>query len=316
MAFHHLKKNVCAIAWFITALSLPSSVLASSFEKTDGLSLPSQASSMPEALKNIPQAKASCMKDDLVEKTPALSQRTLFKADLNCAITLEQLLNMFSKSSEPVFVDLRSKSDFMRSHIDGSLSMSSSELRTKSFLRNKLVVLLGDGKAEAELYELCSELKNSGFKQTKVLKGGIGTWILDKRPVSGITPDYIDLSSLTAAELFQESKSINSVILTWGNGAKLLNVLPSESIALPDGENAIRDYLQKSKKTKDTRNILLVVDEKFDKNRLAELAKLASPRPVFAYMDTEKNYRAFLQTQKLMWAKQAKGPTKPRCGAL
>ena len=281
--------------------------------------VPVSAQNMPaplrETLKDIPAAGMACRKEDFADKPQGAAAPPLRKSDPGCAITLEQLSSSLGKP-DTVMIDTRAKAAFDTSHIDGAVNFSSAELRTKRYLADKRVVLLGDGKRDQDLYELCSELKAAGFKQTRVLRGGMLAWLLDNKPVVGVASNFADLSSLNPGELFQESKMADSVLIGLPSMRHLADVLPMMQSVSADSPAAVKEFIQKRKKARSLQTIIVVADERFDRSEIATLAALAKPEPLLLYADSEGAYRQFLRVQNAMWAKQAKGPTKPRCGGL
>lgn len=270
---------------------------------------------LQDTLKNIPAAGAACMKDDLIEKDRPAAKAVGRKPDRSCAMTLEQLSPLQGKP-DTVLVDVRPKASFDFFHIDGALNMNTADIRTKAFLADKLVVMVGHGKADSELYEVCGELKAAGFKQVRVLKGGILDWVLENRPVIGQTPHLEDLARLTVAELFQEGKSADTILIGWANGRKLSDVLPFAANLTSGDVAGVKSIVQKRRNKSSLQSVILVADERFGQNQLRDLADAVKPVTLRVYAGTEAEYRQFLRVQNAMWAKQAKGPTKPVCGRL
>lgn len=72
-------------------------------------------------------------------------------------------------------VDIRSASTPL-TQIANAWQIPVTELRTKSFLKNKPLLLLGEGFSRAQAANDCDLLKKAGFQQTKILIGGVDTW--------------------------------------------------------------------------------------------------------------------------------------------
>ena len=270
---------------------------------------------LQRTLKDIPAAGAACRNENVVAK-PAVPVAGLERrVDPACAITLEKLSASLGKPGL-VLIDTRPKAEYDRMHIDGALNFTASEIRTKQYLSNKLVILLGDGKADQDLYEICGDLKGAGFRQTQVLRGGMLSWALENRAVDGSAAPYADLASLTPGELFRESRIEGNLMIALPAAGKLADVLPTAFAVPSNNFEEIKAFIQKRKKGKSVHNIVLVADERFNKAQLGELAKAVKPEPLFVYTGSEASYRQFLRVQKAMWDKQAKGPTRPRCGAM
>lgn len=82
-------------------------------------------------------------------------------------------------------VDVRPAAEFQACAIPGSLNFAPHLLRTRSFLRDKQVVLTARGHHDDALVRLRSELLGKGFKSVRILRGGVNRWVLEGRPVSG-----------------------------------------------------------------------------------------------------------------------------------
>jgi rhodanese-related sulfurtransferase len=272
-------------------------------------------SSVDETLRNIPAAGGACFKDDFAPKPTDMARAPARKTDPDCAITLEQL-SASLQQPDTVLVDVRAKAAFDTMRINGAINMQAAEIRTKRYLSNKTIVLLGDGKAEQDLYALCGELKSAGFKQAKVLRGGVMAWILDNKAVIGSAPNLPDLVSLSPGELFQESKVADNLVIGVSSGRNLADVLPLAGSLPSANVEAVKTFIQKRKKAKGPGNIILVADARFDHSQLAALAQAVKPEPLLVYTGSESEYRQFLRIQNAMWAKQAKGPVRPTCGAM
>lgn len=84
-----------------------------------------------------------------------------------------------ARSREPeayTFVDVRSVDDFSRHHVPGSINISPNELKTKTFLKDRPLVLVDTGHAEGPSIVTCEELRRLGFSNVKVLSGGLYGW--------------------------------------------------------------------------------------------------------------------------------------------
>ncbi len=310
MRKYYLSIALCSTVAFVAADVIAQVPMTADSSQTQNFPPP-----LRDALKNIPAANVSCRKDDYVVKPGESAQHADRAADPSCAMTLDQLFPSLGKP-DTVLVDTRSKAAFDRFHIDGAVNFSGAEIRTKAYLADKLIVLLGDGKGDQALYALCAELKNAGFRKTRVLRGGLQAWVLDNKPAIGIAPNYSDFASLSPAELFQESKISDNAVIGLPDTHKLADVLPMMVKATGNGSEAIKAFIKKRKKPNSLRNIILVTNERFENGQLADLAKLAKPDPLLVYTGSEAAYRQFLRVQNAMWAKQAKGPTKPSCGGM
>jgi rhodanese-related sulfurtransferase len=270
--------------------------------------------SLHDTLKDIPAAGLSCRNESVPAKVSAGPSRAVALPDPACATMIDQLPAFLGKP-EMVLLDLRPKNRFDAVHIDGSVNFGVADIRTKSYLADKLLFLVGEGKGEQELYALCAELKAAGFRKTRVLRGGLLSWMLDNRPVIGRSHNAAELARIDEAELFQESRAPGSLMIALSDAQSLADVLPLTARFPSANTEGIKEFIQKRKNEKGLRNIILIADERFDMQQWPELANAARPLPLLVYAGTGARYRQFLSMQNALWAKQAKGPNKPTCGS-
>lgn len=92
-----------------------------------------------------------------------------------CLVTVSTI-----KKSKPMtntlFIDVRNSHTFNEKHIPNSINIPLQLTATKAFLKNKDVILVGNGWNEPSLIQKCIQLKTKGFKSVKVLTGGIISW--------------------------------------------------------------------------------------------------------------------------------------------
>ena len=92
------------------------------------------------------------------------------------------------KAKNILFVDVRNGDSFNKKNITGSINIPPDLIKTKTFLKNKNIILIGTGWNKEILIEQCIQLKKQGFKSVNVLAGGI---------LNGVRLDYFNKSSLT-----------------------------------------------------------------------------------------------------------------------
>lgn len=73
-------------------------------------------------------------------------------------------------------VDVRSPLTLARSRIPGSLQIAAHAVKRKPFLRDRSVLLVGDGPADRQLLATCEELREEGFGDVRILNGGLHAW--------------------------------------------------------------------------------------------------------------------------------------------
>lgn len=279
---------------------------------------------IPSALTDIKQAGETCTRDDVGAKTATQTQPDVLAADLNCAIAAPDALSLLGRP-ETVVVDTRTPSEFGGFQIEGSLNLTVSGLRHKSYLRDKTIVLVGNGKAERVLYEACAELKKIGFRQVRVLRGGLMAWLTYAQPIIGRPPGEDTLAQLSPAELWAESQFGANLVLVNASQTAIRNSIPGGVLIAQNDKEVIKATLERRQKgikkdrdkaSKDNplASVVLVAGRGASIGHIAELRQALKPVPLLVYSDTVENYDSYITTQKAVWAAQAHGPKQPKCG--
>lgn len=113
-------------------------------------------------------------------------------------------LQIWQKRQDLALIDLRSASSRRELRIPGALDYPLYALKTKSYLKNRAVLLSGDGFHRLELERGCLELRQKGFKEVKVLKGGIQRWAAAGGRVEGPKKVLSEVQTLSAADVYTE----------------------------------------------------------------------------------------------------------------
>ncbi len=93
----------------------------------------------------------------------------------SCEITSEEVGRRLL-SKKVVLVDIRPANEFESYQISGSLNLPSFEIKNKSFLKSKHLIIVGNRSGLMDMGLLCHELKLQGFKKVNFVSGGIGSW--------------------------------------------------------------------------------------------------------------------------------------------
>lgn len=145
----------------------------------------------------------SCKADrSEVDSTTSSSIKDL-KPDLSCAIDVTAQEGI---SKTAMLIDVRSQGEFTRSHIDGAMNLSPSEVLTKDYLKTRQVVLIGSGRDDHRLLVTCAQLKQRGFGSVKVIRGGMLSWSERGLPVLGDAAPLDQVRTLNAMELLALSQ--------------------------------------------------------------------------------------------------------------
>jgi rhodanese-related sulfurtransferase len=117
------------------------------------------------------------------------------------AMDCSQAAILTKNKEKAIFVDIRDQADYNKYRISGSLNIPLYEVKYKSFLKGKAVIIVNDGYGYILLADECSKLLQAGF-DIKVLNGGIRKWADLGYQVEGIKPSVKDLASIKAESYF------------------------------------------------------------------------------------------------------------------
>jgi rhodanese-related sulfurtransferase len=270
---------------------------------------------LPEVLKDIKAAAGTCKRDDIVSNASSIPTKTEVQPDFGCAKSPIEALAL-SKQADTLLVDLRLSEPYQAFHIENALNLNVTDLLNKRYWYSKTVVLIGDCKAEREMYRTCAHLKQSRYKQVYVLRGGMPLWLTHNLAVSGRPPPVLQLSSLSAAEFWLESQRVENLVLLDKKRDSMQRDL-SLSVVLTNitGEDINLAMASRRKESKHLPTaVVLVTDSSITEAQLQQFQQTILPTPLLVYSDTHEKYLSHVTVQKAIWAAQARGPKLPGCG--
>ncbi len=202
-------------------------------------------------------------------------------------------------------VDTRSKEEFEKARIPGSLHMELYSIKTKGFLKEKDIVIVDDGfRLEAPLSECMRLKKEAGFKSVRVLYGGIQAWMDAGGKIEGTnacTPAKHTFKEPLL--LYEERDMADWVVLDlFGEKERIKRLFPKWSVVtIPSAKdrNKIEKSLKKAinstrKKKGDLVRYLVFLNGTDAKDILS---KVDGDHLVFAYEGTLSSYESFLKKQ-------------------
>jgi hypothetical protein len=188
-----------------------------------------------------------------------------------------------------------------------------SGILSKPYLRDKTLVLMGSGKAEADIYSACAQLRQAGYARVFVVQGGMIAWLLAEKEVQGRAASSFMLSQLSAAELWSEAQNPLNLIFLEKDRAALRSILP-KAIALEQKPDTLRAQIAKYK-SRPFLGVVLVTASKPDIAQIREIQQALQPLPLLFYSGTDAEFSAYVAQQKAIWDSQARGPKPLRCGS-
>lgn len=269
---------------------------------------------IPDALKKINPVSEMCRRDAPKQGEKPTSSSKIYELDLQCSITADALVSMKS-AGDSLVVDRREASDFRSFHIEGATSLGIIDLVVKPYWRSKKVVLIGNGRAEAELYRECARLKSVGYRSVHVLRGGMPSWLNKKLPVVGYASEGADLIEISAAELLIEAQNSYNIVLIDKSAIKERTDIGA-AYEIPNASvGAVKEFMEKYRKANPrslTASIVLV--SSIANEEIAHLRGLLSPNPLLVYKEGWEGVVSQQNANKAMWAAYARGPKVPGCG--
>lgn len=237
-------------------------------------------------------------------------------ADLSCAISVAELQKLLP-APDTTLVDLRPQDAYLAWHINGALNLGTADLHGKPYWRDKLVVLLGNGKAEREWYRECSHLKRNGYRRVRVLQGGMPAWLAQQGPVLGRVEQSVpQMLRLSAAEFWLETQNPDHLLLLAPSQKALRQELPLATLLAQDSPAAVLAQLARHKKeTRAARlsGVVLAAPVAITDQQITRLQQAVAPLPLLVYADSRAAVQQHLALQKQIWLAQARGPKQLGC---
>ena len=271
---------------------------------------------IPEALKSVPAAVGACRSTDPVgPRVP--SRQTPLTPAATCAAASPNAVAEFAQRGA-VLIDVRPRTDYQAFHIAGSLNAGTAEIGSKPYWRDASVVLIGNGKAEGELVSQCARLKQSGYRQIQVLRGGLPAWLGSGQAVLGNAPTVGQQTRLAAAEYLLESRDPDNLLLLDKEQASLGSEMPV-ALGLPETTAATIGAALERKRRKSSASgrgatVVLAIPGNVTDDQVAGLQRALLPVPLLVYAEGRDAVTKQQKVQKAMWSAYDRGPKQLGCG--
>lgn len=240
------------------------------------------------------------------------SGRKPVRPDLGCAMRVSDLRPLLGKA-DVALVDVRSKQDFDVFHGDGAMNLPMEAVRTKAFLKTQQVILVGNGRAERDLYALCGELKAAGFSRVKMLQGGMLSWAVERLPGIGTSPPPGTLALLSPEELRLAAGFDANAVLVPPAGKDFTMRLPRSIPLIGASPADIRAAVEKARKRNPVAAVVMVTGSEYDVRDYESARSGLGETPLLLYSDSLATYDRYVADQEAIWAAQAKSAKRPGC---
>jgi rhodanese-related sulfurtransferase len=144
------------------------------------------------------------------------SVQNLRKRNPALLISAETVFHKLKLRQEILLIDIRSREDFEKVRIPGSLNIPLYAVKTKNFLKSKQLVLVEEGFRYGRLVEECGRLREAGFK-VFILNGGLNYWNRKKLPMEGDLFALGAFNKISPSSFFQERDFDHWVLIDISN---------------------------------------------------------------------------------------------------
>ena len=253
---------------------------------------------------------ASAAENITMSKIPQnLISRNLKKDDPSPVISVDTVFYKIRRNQQFSLVDVRSKQEFERLHIPGSINIPLHAVKVKTYLRSDPVVLVNQGLRYDELGYECRRLAERGFK-VFILDGGLPTW---HRKGGQLVGDLFGLDAMKTVSpqvFFQIKDCENTLAIDISaqpsNASSQLIPYAEHIPVLDDNEGSAAGFrkLISQNKNKALQSII-VFNETGQQYEMAEKILNRMGRETFYLQGGVAGYRKYLAGLLLSWTSRA-----------
>ena len=138
--------------------------------------------------------------------------RTPRTRDPSLVVSVEAVLGKPFQTGETVLVDVRDPAKYAGHKIPGSISLPLFSVKTKTYLKDRTLVLFSEGYSYHDLEEECRRLRALGFNAS-ILDGGLRRWTEGGGPVEGRATLRDTIVEVPPQVFFQERHYENWVVI-------------------------------------------------------------------------------------------------------
>lgn len=164
------------------------------------------------AIDNTYAERTSLKENKLIQIEPLdkvyASKLKLKKMDPALLISVETVFQKLKEKQQIILVDVRNKNYFEQFRILGSINIPLFAIKTKKFLKPKLLVLIDEGYNFSQLETECRRLREAGFT-VSILDGGLSQWKQKGMPIEGDLLAQRELNKISPQQYFPEKDYLN-----------------------------------------------------------------------------------------------------------
>jgi rhodanese-related sulfurtransferase len=200
-------------------------------------------------------------------------------------------------------VDVRSRENFERLHIPGSINIPPYAVKTKTYLKSSPVVLVNQGLYYTDLQNECRRLAERGFKAS-ILDGGLPGWKRKGGQLVGNLFALDEMKAVSPRDFFRARNQENTLVVDISQqpSATSGGLVPyAKHIPVLDSSNRSISDLRKLLKKNKSFQTLLIFNEFGDQYDKAEKMMNRMGLDAFYLQGGVAEYQKYLEGLMLSW---------------
>jgi rhodanese-related sulfurtransferase len=220
-------------------------------------------------------------------------------------ISAVSLRDKLRKGEDIVLVDVRNNGDFERCRIPCSINIPLPAIKTKIFLKSKFLVLINEGYRYQALELESEKLKEHGFKQVRILGGGLNYWRDIGGPIEGDFFAMNNMNEVSPRDYFMDKHYDDWIAIDVSRAGGSNKLIPNAiNISYLNNDD---DFVVKLKRSLDEYQagrlpyILIFNENGQQYKKIKRAIQTKQIKNVFYLKDGLEGYKAFLQAQTSGW---------------
>jgi rhodanese-related sulfurtransferase len=153
------------------------------------------------------------------ERVDPFARDSSEKDSAHLYVSMESVRSMLKRKQDILFIDVRGREAFEKFRLPGSIRIPLYALRTKSFLKDKALVLVHEGYPDLVLEQTSRELRAAGFANLSILNGGLRYWQQKNGPIEGDLFAAGEVSRIAPIVFFAHKDSGQWLVITVSSSA-------------------------------------------------------------------------------------------------